>query len=206
MEELQTTEVLDREILEDARRKAFRILKTADDTVKTTTTTWEKKTGQAVDDLKKRFEERRGRVSDEIMARLPLDKRRAESEKIEALVQNALDAWYAAQGRDRVLALLAANPQAVKPALTYSGMSESEVQDVIKNVAAKSKLTNASWDVSQWELRKDESPGVSKLPALVLNMPSVRIAASAETAAQGLLEGKRAELAAGLLGEGVLND
>jgi hypothetical protein len=108
MEELQTTEVLDREILEDARRKAFRILKTADDTVKTTTTTWEKKTGQAVDDLKKRFEERRGRVSDEIMARLPLDKRRAESEKIEALVLNALDAWYAAQDREHVLSLLEA--------------------------------------------------------------------------------------------------
>jgi hypothetical protein len=108
MEELQSTEVLDREILEDARRKAFRILKTADDTVKTNTGAWEKKTSQAVEDLKHRFQERRGRASGEIMARLPLDKRRAESEKIERLVQNAQDAWYAAQSREHILALLEA--------------------------------------------------------------------------------------------------
>jgi hypothetical protein len=106
MEELQSTEVLDREILEDARRKAFRILKTADDTVKTNINAWEQKTGKAVEDLKRRFEERRGRASSEIMARLPLDKRRAESEKIDRLVQDALDRWYGAQSRERIMALL----------------------------------------------------------------------------------------------------
>lgn len=106
MEELQSTEVLDREILEDARRKAFRVLKAADDTVKTDTLTWEQKTGQAVEDLKRRFEERCGKVSEEIMARLPLDKSRAESEKIESLLRAALDTWYAAQNRGKILGLL----------------------------------------------------------------------------------------------------
>jgi hypothetical protein len=106
MEELQSTEVLDREILEDARRKAFRVLKTADDAVKAGALSWEKKTAKAVDDLKRRFEERRGKSSEEIMARLPLDKRRAESEKIEGLLKNALDAWYRAQSRERILGLL----------------------------------------------------------------------------------------------------
>ena len=33
MEELQSTDILDREILEDARKKAYRILKTAAETV-----------------------------------------------------------------------------------------------------------------------------------------------------------------------------
>jgi hypothetical protein len=108
MEELQSTEVLDREILEDARRKAFRILKAADDTVKTDTLAWEKKTSQAVGDLKRRFQERCEKVSEEIMARLPLDKSRSESEKIEALVEKALDFWYAAQSRQRILELLEA--------------------------------------------------------------------------------------------------
>jgi hypothetical protein len=106
MEELQSTEVLDREILEDARRKAFRVLKAADDTVKTDTLTWGKKTSQAVEDLKRRFEERCGKVSEEIMARLPLDKSRAESEKIENLLRTALDTWYAAQNRGKILGLL----------------------------------------------------------------------------------------------------
>ena len=64
MEELQSTEVLDREILEDARRKAFRILKTADDTVKSNTAGWEKKTAAALKDLNTRHEERRRRVAE----------------------------------------------------------------------------------------------------------------------------------------------
>jgi hypothetical protein len=106
MEELQSTEVLDREILEDARRKAFRVLKAADDTVKTGALAWEKKTSQAVDDLKRRFEERCGKASEEIMARLPLDKSRAESEKIEGLLRTALDTWYAAQSREKIVGLL----------------------------------------------------------------------------------------------------
>jgi vacuolar-type H+-ATPase subunit E/Vma4 len=108
MEELQSTEVLDREILEDARRKAFRILKSADDTVKSNALTWEKKTTKAVADLKRRFGDRRDKSSEEIMARLPLDKRRAESERIERLVSEALDLWYGAQSRERILGLLEA--------------------------------------------------------------------------------------------------
>jgi integrase len=108
MEELQSTEALDREILEDARRKAFRILKSADDTVKSNALTWEKKTNNAAADLKRRFEERRNKSLEEIMARLPLDKRRAESEKIERLVSEALDLWYKTQSRERILGLLEA--------------------------------------------------------------------------------------------------
>jgi hypothetical protein len=108
MEELQSTEVLDREVLEDARRKAFRILKAADDTVKADTLAWEKKTGQAAEDIKRRFDERCKKASEEIMARLPLDKSRAESEKIENLLRNAVDAWYAVQSREWILRLLEA--------------------------------------------------------------------------------------------------
>jgi hypothetical protein len=106
MEELQSTEVLDREILEDARRKAFRVLKTADDTVKSGALAWENKLSQAVEDMKRRFEERCRKASDEIMARLPLDKSRAESEKIESLLRTAMDTWYAAQSREKIMGLL----------------------------------------------------------------------------------------------------
>jgi hypothetical protein len=42
MEELQSTEALDREILEDARKKAFKILKGADETLASSKTAWEK--------------------------------------------------------------------------------------------------------------------------------------------------------------------
>jgi hypothetical protein len=106
MEELQSTEALDREILEDARRKAFRILKAADDTVKTGALAWEDKISRAAEDLRRRFEERCKKTSEEIMARFPLDKSRAESEKIESLLRTAMDTWYAAQSREKILGLL----------------------------------------------------------------------------------------------------
>ena len=54
MEELQSTEILEREILEDARKKAMRILKTADDTIRAKTAEWEKKTADAVAELEKK--------------------------------------------------------------------------------------------------------------------------------------------------------
>jgi hypothetical protein len=43
MEELQSTEALDREILEDARKKAFKILKTAGETEAASQTAWDRK-------------------------------------------------------------------------------------------------------------------------------------------------------------------
>ncbi|MDR3337641.1 MAG: ATPase, partial [Treponema sp.] len=89
MEELQSTEVLDREILEDARRKAQRILKTADEEAAASGKVWEKKTEKALAELKRRHEERLelGRV--EIMARLPLDKRRLRLCRIDSLLHEA---------------------------------------------------------------------------------------------------------------------
>jgi hypothetical protein len=41
VEELQSTEALDREILEDARKKAFKILKGADESAASSKKSWE---------------------------------------------------------------------------------------------------------------------------------------------------------------------
>jgi hypothetical protein len=47
MEELTSTEALDREILEDARKKAFKILKNADDSISSSKESWDKKIERA---------------------------------------------------------------------------------------------------------------------------------------------------------------
>ena len=106
MEELQTTEILDREILEDARKKAGRLLKAADETAAANAAIWDKKTEEALGELKGRYALMREETSAEIMARLPLDKRRAKSEIIEALLASAADDWVSGLDPRRVLSLL----------------------------------------------------------------------------------------------------
>jgi vacuolar-type H+-ATPase subunit E/Vma4 len=224
MEEIQSTEILDREILEDARRKAFRIIKAADDTVKANTLAWEKKTAQAVEDLRARFEERRKKSSDEIMARLPLDKRRAESEKIEALVRRALDAWYEAQSRERILKLLEAElrlrledcPEFYSAGRDIKAMFYKLDREEGETLLA-GLLPPGSWKTVDYRLGVEGAASASstgagaairasgvlsgKYPELVLDSPGVRISASINMLASSLLADHRAELTAALIGE-----
>jgi hypothetical protein len=230
MEEIQSTEVLDREILEDARRKAFRVIKNADDTVKANTLAWEEKTARAVEDLRTRFEERRDRSSAEIMARLPLDMRRADSEKIEALVQRALDAWYEAQSRERILGLLeeelrlrledcpefAAGLSASSPGRNIRAMFYKIGKDEGEALLAK-VLPPGAWETVDYHLGVEGAASASstgagaairasgvlsgKYPELVLDSPELRITASINMLADSLLADYRGELSGALIGE-----
>jgi hypothetical protein len=230
MEELQSTEVLDREILEDARRKAFRVLKTADDTVKTNALSWEKKTKKAIDDLTRRFEERRGKSSEEIMARLPLDKRRAESEKIERLIGNALDAWYRAQSRERILGLLETElrrrledcPEILRPEKTAKGRNIKVLFHKLSGEEGETLLAKVlppeSWEPAAYSLSAGGAAGASstgagaairasgalsgEYPELVLDSAGVRITTSINMLIAVLFADYRLELTAALIGEG----
>ena len=86
MEELRTTEVLGNEILEDARKKALKILKTADETLETQNRDWDKKIKRQLDSIRKTYEERTKKTNEEIQARLPLDRRRLRSETTESFL------------------------------------------------------------------------------------------------------------------------
>jgi hypothetical protein len=222
MEELQSTEVLDREILEDARRKAFRILKTADDTVKSNTAGWEKNIAAALEDLDTRHGERRRRAAEEIMARLPLDQRRAESEKIEALLSNALDLWYAAQSRERVLVMLEGElrrrledyPEFGNQPfrVVFHKLEDGEGKALLKKI-----IPGGKWEINTSGLEAGGAAGASstgagaaikasgvlsgKYPELVLDSPQARISASLNLLVEELLANYRAELTRALIGD-----
>jgi hypothetical protein len=228
MEELHSTEALDREILEDARKKAYKILKTADDTVQSKDRSWEKKTKRAVEGIRKSYAAKTEKLREETLARLPLDKRRLRSESAEAFLREAMDAFLAGLKRTDLLSLLerefsrrleavfdasedaGASSVSVNgernPVLFYSALSAREAEDVLKNALSQSQSAEKPGGFGNLELKKDESPGASRFPALVLDTQAVRISASVEASAADLLETRRAELAAALLGEGALND
>jgi len=230
MEELRTTEVLDREIQEDARKKAFKILKNADDALGAQDRDWEKKTQDALESIRNVYAERTKRETDEILARLPLDKRRLRMERYESFLGKAMNDFLRGLKRETLLSILErellerfkawADGEKGKASMTaaevrYAGLGLPEAKELLKRVINDlgKKSDNFAPDktkVENWELKED-TPNVNvsavhEFPFVVINTQSLKLAASVEDAAAALLEEKRAELAVALFGEGVLDD
>jgi hypothetical protein len=210
MEELQSTEILDREILEDARKKAYRILKTADDTVNASGAAWDKKIKRAVDNIRRKYAARSEKTRQEIMARLPLDERRARSEYTEGLLRSSMDAFFSALPRDKLLGLLelelkkriaeyfgsGADHNGASWELRCRGLEDAELRPILKRLGAP-------------PVKPVQDPLLSlpgNLPALVIDTPAARISVSVYAAARTLLKDKRGELARALLGGEASND
>jgi hypothetical protein len=202
MEELQSTEILDREILEDARKKAYRILKTAEDTVGANGAIWEQKTGESLAELNTRYAERRKLAAAEIMARLPVDKRRAKAERIESLIQSAVETWYRSLDRERLLSLLGAELAARIAECGGFSEADGELRAVIHQLenAEAALLLEAFLPGRSCPIEK--APAAGGYPSMVLENNAVRITASIERTVDFFLHEKRAELIGSLLGTG----
>jgi hypothetical protein len=203
MEELQSTEILDREILEDARKKAARILKTADDTVRAHTREWEKRTAESLDALEEKFNEQKEFNAEKVMARLPIDKRRAKVEKIESLLQSAVESWYNSLSRDQILELLS-KELAKRLALCeefssssekhayFSGLERSEAEKTLKIMGGNCII--------------EEKTTTDRYPAITLETGHVRIIASIQKRVDFLLQEKRIELVEALVGSAYMEE
>ena len=198
MEELQSTEILDREILEDARKKALRILKTAEDTINTQTSKWENKAIESINELEKKYNELRVLAVEKVMSKLPIDKHRAKIEKIENLLQNAVESWYKDLSRERILQLLtgelAKRIVIIKDQVTINnnqlaktnGLSRKEAEIILKKINFKCDI--------------EENSRNGSYPSITLYSGDVCITASMQEIIDSLLQEKRAELVEALVG------
>ena len=207
MEELQSTELLDREILEDARKKAARILKTAEETIRAQTAEWEKKTVEGINELNKKFNEQKEAETEKVMARLPIDKLRAKVEKIESLLQSAVEEWYRSLSRARIVELLTeelakrialcdefspdkdpkkSSAEASQAHALYSGLERKEAETALKVLGGPCVI--------------EEETSVHHYPSIVLESGGVRIIASIQKTIDFYLQEKRAELVEALVG------
>jgi len=198
MEELQSTEILDREILDDARKKAARILKQADDNIKAQNTQWAKKTADCVDELDKKYGEQEKTESDNVMARLPIDRLRLKIEKIENLLVAAEDSWYESLDRKYILKLLAneletrlefvkglgANRKERKA--FFFMLKRSEAEDLLKKF-------NLSCEI-------EEVHSASRYPFITIETSELLITASIQKIIDYFLHVKRTELVQALVG------
>lgn len=109
MEEIRGTETLEREILEDARRRADRILRKAEDDATSLRTQAERKVEEALAALNQEYSLKRQRAEQELRSRLPLEKMRLDigyrdtrlreetARAVAALQPEALGQWCVAR-------------------------------------------------------------------------------------------------------------
>lgn len=204
MEELRSTEALDREILEDARRKADRLLRGAEQSARDSEASWEKKLADDLAALERKHSERIASRRNETNARLPLDQRRLRAERAERLLRGAMERNLRALPRERILAVLERDLAARTAELPSdglvvrrSGLSESEA----------SSLMSGALPLALWSFAADappDDPGV--LPRLSIEGGKTTVRVGIAEAGEELLGEKRAELAQALLGSEVLDD
>jgi len=205
MEELQSTELLDREILEDARKKAHRILKTAEDTIKEKSAEWENKFSASMAELEKKYAEQGQFAADEIMARLPIDKRRTKAKQIEALLRSAAEAWYGGLSRGHVLDLLKKELEK-RLAATEKFTADGGIHIRIHQIERAEAQTVLQAVLPGKTCAIEEIHSVSAYPEIILETPQARIYASIGKVVDFLLSEKRAELVEALLGKEILLD
>jgi len=214
MEELRTTEALGNEILEDARKKAQKILKTAEETIAAQNRDWERKMKRSTDSVRKTYAARAKKSNDEIQARLPLDMRRLRSKITEGFLVRALDEFLRTLSREKLIFILereltsrlklcAVDLARHRAMVRYSGLSLDEAKAVIEKVSGALEKTDFLAS-PEWEYKADTV--VREFPLMFVELRTLRIIASVKSTAKALLRDKRGELAAALLGEGVLND
>ncbi|MDR1286211.1 MAG: ATPase [Treponema sp.] len=200
MEELQSTEILDREILEDARKKAGRLLGAADESAAAAAALWDKKTKDSLTELKGRYDAMLANASAEIMARLPLDERRARSEIIENLLASAADDWVSGLGPERVLSLLEGEFK------KYCG----EYPELREETGFRVRLHNISVSgakplVARLFPRADgefiEEKAAHLYPEIIIDCGPVRVTASIRGILDALLLDRREELVSALIGQ-----
>jgi vacuolar-type H+-ATPase subunit H len=199
MEELQSTDILVKEILEDARKKANRILKAADDTIKTKSADWEKKLTTTLDELERKNAKNAKSTADEIMAVLPIEKQRAKAKKIEELLNLAVENWYARLSRQRVLDFL--QGELSKRLASCGGFSASgginahihKVEKAEAEAIIKAVLPGKTCTIETIQ-------STDAYPSIILENKEVRIYASIGKTVDFILGEKREELIDALLG------
>lgn len=198
MEEIVSTESLEREILADARKKAERALRGAEDEIRRVAEEGERKAAQSIAELDSAYAAKVERYRSEALARLPLEKSRIKAAYVDARLREALDAFMSGFPESRVESIVASE---LARAAAFLDGKKLRVRrralgpDAVARVIRKA-LPTAILDDSV----EDES-----LPAAGLVVETTdgvtTMKATLDLVAQILLGERRGELAAALCGE-----
>ena len=109
MQELRSTEILDKEIQADARRKVERILKNADAECEKILNSVQNRVNQAVEEKKVFYDHKLSAYESHINAAVPLEKQRFEVTFVQEKVSEALNAYLDSLGEEKRIELVLKN-------------------------------------------------------------------------------------------------
>ncbi len=151
MEELRSTDILDREIHEDARKKAEKVLKAAERECERIRSETEARIAAAAQDKKKDYEKKLEAYRQDAESSIPLEKQRRLVSLIDSSVRKALIEWFEGIGKERRLALYRSKLERYVPNLGTArvrvreiGYAESEIADLIEKTVGKGRLTGVT--------------------------------------------------------------
>ncbi|MFQ3619589.1 MAG: hypothetical protein SNJ78_01465 [Spirochaetales bacterium] len=94
MEEIKTSQRLEQEILEDARKKAERILRGGEKSVKEVEEEWNKREQAFVQEHEKELDRKKTKIEAEMSASIPLELKRIELEELNKKYENFLELFF----------------------------------------------------------------------------------------------------------------
>ncbi len=148
MEEFRSTEILDKEIQEDARRKAERLIKRAETDGQVLLDENQAKIEKTAAEKKALYAKKLESYKTDLAAALPLEKERFLVSFEDSAVNTAIDNYIASLNEAKKIELLAKFSQGFKSALAgknfsvlYHGFSETAIKDLVKKEFADSKVS-----------------------------------------------------------------
>ncbi len=198
MEEIASTDALEKEILEDARKKGEKILRDGETEAARIRAESGERSTSALSALAEDFRSRTERYEGENLARLPLERGRLKATYIDRLLRSAMDRYLAALPPDRVgdlvgglLSRAAGLVGSSRVTVGYKGLDEATAR----------KLVSANLPGAQAvSFAKDE--GLAAAGLFVANEDSsLTVRATMDLVGERLLDEHRGELARTLCGE-----
>jgi len=139
MEEIRTSEKLEQEIIEDAQKKAERILKGTEKTLSGIEQEWEKKEKEFIALSEQELEARKQKLAQELNSSLPLELKRLELEEQDRKVEKFLVDFFQNLSEEDFLKLIRQRIEGVKEyfikqpiRVRYQGLSN--VAELIRSV------------------------------------------------------------------------
>ena len=198
MEEIGTTEAIQKEILEEARKAAEKVLRDADEEVAFAASQAVEKARKAKESVAKAADVWIDRNRAEMLARIPLEKIRYRTALVDGRVRTALADWFGGMAEDRIIGLLEAHMKPSAPIFNgravnvrFKGLSRARAVAAVQKALGVPEPTEALED--------------SKLPAAGLVVHSadgkMTLRATIDLVESDLLDRQRGELARALCAE-----
>jgi hypothetical protein len=172
MEELSSTAELDRQIFDDARKKAAQIKKNADTAIAETKSVWETRLKDELSREEEHFSRQFDVYNHEIEARLTLDKRRIQWKMTEEQMEDAASSFL-------------------------HNLDKTKLRGLVEKTW-KTRLNECFAD--NFEKKPAQDAVFNADGTFVLDLDEVRITASAEAEIAQMLLARRGELAGAILG------